>query len=559
MASPELKDLSTLTRETPVIEIRSPEQFFDDAALAQLASILPEYIAQRRWFRAKTRSIQKAEIEDVLAVPGTQSYLLIIRLDYSDGEPDNYVLTLALNEAGMDHAALNPAAAQNQDALAKYRTEGGAEGELHEALSRPELRTALLNAVARSGVFPGRKGDLVAIQTGAFRDKCGDADLRVESSVSRAEQSNTSIIYGDRFILKLFRKIEPGINPDVEIGSFLTERGFANTPAVLGQFEYRSKDGETVYSAGILQDFVRNQGDAWKYTLESLSAYFERALARGEKAPALPTDHPLELMAHTLPQDARELFGEYLESARLLGVRTAEMHAALANDAGGADFEPEPFALEEGKKLCEEMIGQADITFGLLRRKQAVLAGTAAENARQVLHMEHRVTERFLPLRDQIINAARIRFHGDYHLGQVLYTGTDFMIIDFEGEPARPLSERRSKTLAMRDVAGMIRSFQYAAYAALFGQVSGVPTQPEMTAAVESWAAFWTSCISATYLIGYFDTAGTAQFVPSDAQERRRVFDAFLLQKALYEVAYELNNRPDWVRIPLRGILSLVS
>jgi maltose alpha-D-glucosyltransferase/alpha-amylase len=542
MASQELQDTGTL-------EVDSPEHLFRDAGVAQLAAILPAYVAQRRWFRAKTRSIEKLEIEDILTVPGTDAHIAVIRLDYTDGESDNYVLTLAPG---------NASAAQNTDTIAKYRTESGAEGELHEALSRPELRTALLNAFACSAVFPGKQGELVAIPTSAFRGKCDDADLPIDSSVSRAEQSNTSIIYGDRFILKLFRKIEPGINPDVEIGTFLTERGFANTPAVLGKLEYRSKDGAAVHSVGILQEFVRNEGDAWKYTLDSLSGYFERALARGNEAPDLPTDHPLELMEHTLPEDAQELFGEYLESARLLGVRTAEMHRALTGESGGADFNPEPFQPEEGKKLYQEMIGQADITFGLLRRKQAVLTGAAAENAKQVLHLENRVTESFSPLRDQTIDAARIRFHGDYHLGQVLYTGTDFMIIDFEGEPARPLSERRSKTLAMRDVAGMVRSFQYAAYAALFGQVSGVPTKPEMASAVASWAGFWTSWISASYLKGYFETAGTAQFVPSNPEERRRVFDAFLLQKALYEVAYELNNRPDWVRIPLRGILSLV-
>lgn len=531
-----------------MVEIDSLESAFGDASLAQLASLLPAYVAQRRWFRAKARTIQKIEIEDVLPVPGSGAHVLVIRLDYADGESDNYVLTLALSDQPSSEAP-----------LARYRTQQGQEGEIHEALARPELRTALLNAVACSKIFAGREGDLAALQTSAFQGKCNEADLQLESSVSRAEQSNTSILYGDRFILKLFRKIEPGINPDVEIGAFLTERKFANTPAVLGRFEYRSKGDGAVYSAGILQDFVRNQGDAWKYTLDSLSGYFESALAQGSEAPALPTDHPLELMAHELPPNARQLFGEYLESARLLGVRTAEMHGALADESGGADFAPEPFRPEDGKKLYEEMIGQGDITFELLRRKQAALTGAAAENAKEVLRMEHRLLENLSPLRDHPITAVRIRFHGDYHLGQVLYTGNDFMIIDFEGEPARPLHERRTKTLVMRDVAGMIRSFQYAAYAALFGQVSGVPTRPEMTKAVESWAAFWTAWTSASYLRGYFEKAANAPFVPAGSSERRVVFDAFLLQKALYEVAYELNNRPDWVRIPLRGILSLVS
>ena len=550
MSSPELKDPAALTHELAVLPIISLENPFEEAVLAELASILPGFISQRRWFRAKTRTIEKIDIEDVLTLPGTESHIFVIRLGYTDGEADTYLLTVALSGSGL---------VQQQDLLARYRTSAGEEGQAHEALSKAELRAALLNAVACSSKLAGRKGDLLATPTSAFRGKCDSDDLQIESSVSRAEQSNTSIIYGDRYIFKLFRKIEPGINPDIEIGAFLTEHGFRNTPAVLGTLEYRTRSGGVSYSAGILQQFVCNQGDAWKFTLDSLSGYFERALAAGDQAPGLPIAHPLDLMEHELPANASALFGEYLESARLLGVRTAEMHAALADANGGPDFRPEPFTPQDGERLYEEMLAQADITFGLLRRKQATLTDTAAESGNTVLQHEQRVTQSFAPLRDSRINTARIRFHGDYHLGQVLWTGADFMIIDFEGEPARPLRERRSKTLAMRDVAGMIRSFQYAAYAALFGQVSGVPTKPEAMNAIESWAAFWTAWISATYLQGYFTTAGQQSFVPTDPAERHLLFDSFLLHKALYEVSYELNNRPDWVRIPLRGILSLLN
>ncbi len=265
----------------------------------------------------------------------------------------------------------------------------------------------------------------------------------------------------------------------------------------------------------------------------------------------------MDLTTRELPSEVRDLLGGYADSAHLLGVRTAQMHAALADPNGGPDFAPEPFAQEDGEQLYEDMLSQADIAFELLRRKQAVLEDTAAEKAQKVLHLEHRVMERFSQLRDQTTAAVRIRFHGDFHLGQVLYTGSDFMIIDFEGEPARPLSQRRAKGLAMRDVAGMIRSFQYAAYAALFGQVPGAAFRPDST--TESWADFWTAWVSAIYLNGYFGAANASPFVPADLEQRRVLFDAFLLQKALYEVAYELNNRPDWVRIPLRGILSLIS
>ena len=426
---------------------------------------LSEFITSRRWFRSKTRHIETAEVEDVIQIPG-YAPIRIVALTYSEGDRDLYVVT----------------------------------GEQTEALDDAAFRAQLLRAFHEGSSYRGKSGELVFRRTKAFRD----APQKLESSVSRAEQSNTSIIFGDQFILKLFRKIEPGTNPDVEIGAFLTEHGFKHTPAVLGTLEYRSQDGD-VYSAGILQQFVRNQGDAWKYTLDSIV-------------------------------DNRPV------SAALLGQRTAEMHLALAQD-GDPDFKPEPFAAEAGRQLYDDMLSQADIAFETLRRKQATLSGEAAELAKKLLHLETRVTERFSALREQEINTARIRIHGDYHLGQVLWTGSDFMIIDFEGEPARPLHERRAKSLAMRDVAGMLRSFQYAAFTAL----------PDGNA-----ADVWNARVSGEYLEAYFRAAEGSVFVPGD-KERQTLLDAFVLHKALYEVAYEMNNRPDWVHIPLRGILSLVA
>jgi trehalose synthase-fused probable maltokinase len=518
--------------------VRNSEIPIGDHVLADLSSALPGFIAARRWYRAKTRTIQKAEIEDVVAIGYAGSQLLVIRLDYTDGNSDHYVLAITF------------AAGSDSDAIANYKTETGNEERVYDALSNSEFRDSLLRAIRCGSRFNGRAGELIASHTSVLEDSCKVLEPSLESFVGRAEQSNTSIIYGDRFILKLFRKIEPGINPDIEIGAFLTEQGFRHTPAVLGHLEYRSKNDGDVYAVAILQQFVRNRGDAWKYTLESLSRFFDGALAERRTAPELNSLHPMELMANRMTSEVEELFGEYVKSASLLGLRTAEMHAALA-DRHNPGFIPEPFTPADGQKLYEEMLGQVDIAFELLRRKRAVLTGTAADDAEALLRMEHRVTELFSSLRNHPLTAARIRLHGDYHLGQVLYTGEDFMIIDFEGEPARPLSERRGKALAMRDVAGMIRSFQYAAYAALFARGE--------TGGARSWADFWTAWMSATYLKEYLDAANGSLFLPSGPQEQRLLFDSFLLQKALYEVAYELNNRPDWVQIPLRGILSLVS
>jgi trehalose synthase-fused probable maltokinase len=533
----------------PLITTDSWDHLFASEALYQLEPLLPPFIAARRWFRSKARAIRCIGIEDAIAVSGADSCILMLRVEYADQGCDHYVLPLSA--AGR---------ADSDEVLAEAALADGTRRMIYDALSNPRFRDALLTAIRGDQKLEGKNGELIAVHTSALGKQGEDSTGAYESFVSRAEQSNTSIIYRDRYILKLFRKLEPGVNPDLEIGSFLTERRFPHTPAVLGTLEYRAKGGDAVveYAAGILQQFVPNQGDAWKYTLEWLGGFFERALRRDAADAHAVGRHPLDLMNQELPAQARELLGKYADAAQLLGKRTAEMHRALADENGGRDFAPEPFTQEDAEKLYQEMLGQADITFELLRRKQAVLEGGVGENARELLRLEHRVTERFAGLRERTIDAMRIRYHGDYHLGQVLWTGSDFMIIDFEGEPARPLAVRRGKTLAMRDVAGMIRSLQYAAYAALFGQVAGVPNEPEMADIVEAWAGYWTAWVNAAYLRAYFEAAGGQPFVPRDAEQRKILFDAFLLQKALYEVAYELNNRPDWVRIPLRGILSLV-
>lgn len=462
-----------------------------EALIAQLTADLPSYIVAQRWYRSKARTIRSVSIIDLVPLSVPESFIAIVRIEYSDGGEDHYQLPL-----------LN-------DTL--------------EALTSSEFRQSFLDAIACEQTFHGRAGALSASRTIAFRDECGSGNLQLDSFVSRAEQSNTSIVYGDRFILKFFRKLEAGINPDIEIGAFLTRRQFKNTPAVLGLLQYRPSDDTAVYAAAILQAFVRNEGDAWKYTLESLAGYFERALSSEIRASADTAD---------------ELIGDFIHSAELLGRRTAEMHAALADFEGGEDFAPEPCTPEDLRKLRTEMLHQADLTFAIVRQK---LPGS------ELLSKEDEVRERFNWLAESRPTAMRIRYHGDYHLGQVLYTGSDFMIIDFEGEPARPLSERRGKTLAMRDVAGMIRSFEYAAYTA-------AGSRPE----AESWAGLWTSSVGAAFQRGYFNAAANQPFVPSP-DERQPLLDAFLLHKALYEVAYELNNRPDWVRIPLRGILKLIN
>ncbi|HEY7212263.1 MAG TPA: putative maltokinase [Bryobacteraceae bacterium] len=515
----------------------SPAEIF---ASPQLGEILRQYVANSRWFRAKTRAIAKIEIEDEFAFARAGAFILVLKIVYEDGDRDWYILPASVSRKSAETIAR--VTLQDQDAA------------LYNALADEAFRSSLLHAIACNEKVTGRTATLVASRTAALQEECGAE--APESFVSRAEQSNTSIVYRDRYILKLFRKLEQGINPDVEIGNFLTARGFRNTPAVLGNIEYQ-RNGKR-HAIGLLQQFVPNQGDAWKYTLDSLAGFFKRAIESGQNPPPRLTDHPLELADTAVPPQIESLIGPYIASARLLARRTAEMHQALCDPDGGPDFAPEPFTTEERERLYRDLLGQSDIAFELLRRKQAVLTGSTAEAARQLLHIESRVSERFRAIQQHEFQTVRIRHHGDYHLGQVLFTGRDFMIIDFEGEPARPLAERRAKAFALRDVAGMVRSFQYAAFSALFGQVPGVPAEIEPRRQIEAWAAAWNAYVSAAYLQSYFEAAAGAPFIPQTVVERRLMLDAFLLQKALYEVAYELNNRPDWLQIPLQGILGLM-
>jgi maltose alpha-D-glucosyltransferase/alpha-amylase len=415
--------------------------------------------------------------------------------------------------------------------------------------------------ISRRRQARGGSGDLVAIPTKALRNGGRESITSLEVSAMRAEQSNSSIVYGDQFILKLFRRTEPGINPDIEIGSFLTERiGFSHTPPVAGIMEYRPKKGETV-AVGILQQFVPNEGDAWRHTLDALSQYFDRTVTRPVdqlKGPQQRMPFVSRLQHTVVPPLAAELIGPYLESVKLLGQRTAELHVALASKKDDPNFAPEPFSSLYQRSLYQSMRNHSGQAFQILKKSLNNLRGTILDDALKVLDLKTDILSRFRSLLAHKITAQRTRTHGDYHLGQVLYTGKDYVIIDFEGEPARPLTERRIKKSPVRDVAGMLRSFHYAAYMSLFGHLGTATVRPEDMSAMEPWARVWNVWVSTTFLNSYLEHAADGGFLPTNRDELNVLLNVYLFEKALYELGYELNNRPDWVRIPITGILQLL-
>ncbi len=516
-------------------------------------------MAERRWFAGKGREIRGVGIADEIPVEGKNAVLLLVDVEYIEEEADRYVVPIAYAKG----AELDEIEAERPGALVcRIRIESG-EGGIVDAFARPAFARALLMTIARKKEHAGEDGRVGGVTDRPAKEIRAGGDEALEPRVGRAEQSNTSVIYGERWILKLFRRLERGVNLDREVGRALTAAGFEHTPDVVGAIEYRRRRGETPGTLAVLQSFVENEGDAWAYTLDSLDRFFERALAARDEAgslPAVPGDpvtavtgaEPIEV-----PDDVHEMLGIYLDRARLLGVRTAELHRALSR-VDGESFRPEGFTTLYQRSLYQSMRNLTGHTLRLLSQRRRSLPAEVREEAERVLSSRDALLDAFKRIRARKLDGGRIRTHGDYHLGQVLYTGKDFVVIDFEGEPARPLSERRLKRSPLRDVAGMLRSFHYAAYAAMTRLEERGAVEEEGEEALDPWARRWIEWVSALYLDGYFATMDDDGILPSDPADRRLLLDVYLLEKALYELRYEIENRPGWIGIPIEGIGQLV-
>lgn len=525
---------------------------------AVLEASLPDYLRGARWFGSKSRRIKNVSFVDstALAYDVDRSQIAMIQVEYTEGDPERYLLPISF---ASDERAEELVDHYPQTVIARVNVlDSNSEGVLHDAVFEPAFASAILDAIQGRRRLRAR-GEIIASTSPLLRQSLIQADGNLTPAVIRSEQSNTSVVFGDQLILKLFRRSEPGINPDLEVGRFLTQHGFEHTAPVVGSLEYREKGGARATLA-ILHKFVPNEGDAWSYTQDALGRFFQEAATRQD----VPQPAPLNtraLIAHSKDEvspAAHDLIDTYLDDARLLGLRTAELHWLLA---GGKEppFAPEPFTALYQRSIYQSMRSHSGRIFQSLRRNVGRLPERQQAEAREVLELNDRIQQRYRGLIARKIDVQRIRIHGDYHLGQVLYTGRDFVIIDFEGEPARPVSERRMKRSALRDVAGMLRSFHYASYSAFFeAQERGV-VREEDAERLEAWARFWNLWVSVHFLGAYLQHTEGAPFIPRDQDELELLLDTFTLDKAVYEVGYELNNRPDWVSIPLRGILQLMA
>ncbi|MFA5422675.1 MAG: maltose alpha-D-glucosyltransferase [Phycisphaerae bacterium] len=525
---------------------------------SQLEKTIVRYLEKNRRPGGKGKQLRAANIKECITVSTGSgcSHLLAVNVSYPGGQYETYLLAVSFAARPKSIEILN----HEQQSIICQAVLNEGEGIIYDAAYDEQFRNYLLGIITRGQNIRSGQNRLVCNRSRKYRKITAGKDKKSaqDSKVLKGEQSNTSILYGDSYFLKLYRRVEGGINPDAEISKNLTEyTHFTNFPAYVGSLEWQRKDSAALI-IGLLLEFVPNEGDAWTYTLDSFSRYLTQAATQKENLSdidELPNSN-FECNPQDIPQMLLDIISPvYIEMVSLLGKRTAELHLALASLSQNNDTAPEPFSILYQKSVYQSMRALTLEVFGELESSLSGLKNEVADEARQLLSAKQKILERFRNITARKIQGLKIRIHGDYHLGQVLYTGKDFIIIDFEGEPARSLSERRLKQSALRDVAGMMRSFHYAAYGSAILRPGNHTADSQDS---RQWTDLWYRCVSKIFLGSYLAAVGDAELIPKDTKDIRTLLDAFLLEKAIYEVGYELNNRPDWLIIAIKGTLQLL-
>lgn len=506
------------------------ESIFEEPYRSELTKkILPRFLKNVRWYGHKTGKVQSAEI--IAHLPMDDSYLCFLAIRSLEEPHETYCLALSFASGQEAERIIEEAP---QSIIAAIETENH-EGILFDGIYQDGLRKKLFQHIINHRKIKFGLHELAGY-AGPNLDR-GNAKeaLGLPSIVVKGEQSNTSVIYDQKYFLKLYRKLEEGVHPDNEMEKFLTEKAhFPHVPQFGGSLEWHQPDHPPTCVA-ILETVVANQGTGWTLSLDALSQFYEQ-VASGSSPIAIEN----------------YISGSYKEAIRLLGQRTAELHLALSSSREEPHFVPEPFSLLYQRSLYQGMRSRARKVFQMLGRMKN-LPENVKVLVEAVIKKEADILDLYYLCMKNKFSIFKIRIHGDYHLGQVLYTGKDFYIIDFEGEPLASLSGRRIKRSALRDVAGMLRSFHYAGHEAL--QSDLIPAENKKQ--LEPWADAWYKVISEIFLESYIKTASQSQIplFPQDPVLFQSLLQVYLIDKAVYELGYELNMRPAWAFIPCRGIL----
>ncbi|MDB9317586.1 MULTISPECIES: maltose alpha-D-glucosyltransferase [Cyanophyceae] len=532
-----------------------------------LESTLRDYLYTCKWFGGKNQSLQSVQIVEAIAIPYNQQLaeMVWLQVDYINRNRETYLLFLGYASGNQ---AMHLLSEIPQAVISRLQVQGETSeaGILFDALVDQDFLNASLQAIANHNLYQGITGELFATTTDLFSQLYSEDTDHEPTILKEEEQTNTYILYGDRLCLKLFRKFEEGMHPDLEIRRFLGEKKpLQHFLPVAGALEYRrpQRFGDSPalpMTVGILQELILDTRSGWDYTLDSLRHYFD--VVTTEQATItevpIPSGSLLDLQRTDIPDLAIQTINSYLPNAEMLGKSTAELHIALATETDNPDFAPEPFSSFYQRSIYQDARNLTGRVFRLLRERVEYLPSHTQELAADVLNNQQEILARFQLVVSQKIIARRTRYHGDYHLGQVLYTGKDFIITHFEGKAARSLSERRRKRSPLRDVARMLVSFNYAVTQALRYEMETGMIRPENLPLMEQWAQFWYTWVSAAFCNSYLETAGENEFLPRTQGELQLLLFAYLLEKAIEALEDELNHRPDYVDIPLQLILQLL-
>ena len=520
--------------------------------------ILPRFLARQRWFSGKGRTVAGMELlrQDEWKLSDSHTLMALVRVKFTDGEVQDYGLPLAL---AWEQKGLEQMSSLLHCTVARVR-QHAEMGILYDALWDDDYCRSLLAAMAagESRPLPG-DGQLVATGTSLLASALPASEGEGAGNALPVhhpafEQSNTMVLFADKLVLKAYRRLRPGVHPEIEMGRFLTEASpFPHIAPLAGSLEYRDGSGE-VTALAVVHGLVENQGSVWNYTVEHLGRFLELMLRDVPSGGGAMAGVPL-LDAASPGAGEFGPQGSFAKRTATLARRTAELHHALAKTTGDPAFDPEPIADADIHAWMDKVLDDAERTLDQLERLRSGLPETVLPQAELLLASRETVSEHIRALAPGRVQAAKTRYHGDYHLGQVLLTQNDFIIIDFEGEPSRPLPERRIKHSPLRDVAGMLRSFNYAAAVALDKATTERPQDREKLApSLASWRQDMTSIFAREYR----KAAHGCPSYPADEDTAQRLLDLFIVEKSLYELRYELDNRPDWTRIPLAGILEMV-
>jgi maltose alpha-D-glucosyltransferase / alpha-amylase len=542
--------LPVLTLSQDWSEILAARNRFD------LNEILPDYLQAQSWFRGKRKTIKLLAIKESIPIKlpaGSEARLTLLQVDYVDGDAELYSLPLNF-ASGAEAEKLRQQSPER--IIAEIKLAAAEQGGiLCDAFGSHQFCGALLDLILRARRVKALQGELEALRRPELRRFMSETPAAMPSS-PRHEQNNSSVIFEDKLMLKLFRRVQNGLNPELEMGRFLNNHSFSNCQAVAGGLQYLGP-ANSCFTLAVVHALIPSATNAWEFTLDALGRYYDRVItwvAKGQSA-SLPLSEAVQLLQPDFRPEVAETIGTFLESVRLLGVRSAELHRVLASDYANKDFAPEISTPHHRRAVFQSMRNLAAQNLRLLRSQSDAIPPETQALARRVAELEPAIIRTYRSFCDLSLSGLRTRLHGDFRLGQVLWTGKDFVFIDFEGESSIPISERRLKHSPLRDVAAMLRSFHYAAAIGLEQHVRTGSIPSENMPQFQSWLRYWNLWVGVAYLKAYFQTMRGANILPENEESVRVMLRAFLLDRAMNELGRELNDASGHLEIPLTGIL----